>query len=79
MKITCDVIQDLMPSYVDGILSEDSRELVEEHLKSCKECQKMLEIMQADQEKEKNQPGHGQDYHSSRGRDPDIDCGSGRL
>ena len=23
MKITCDVIQDLMPSYIDGILSED--------------------------------------------------------
>ena len=22
MKITCDVIQDLMPSYIDGILSE---------------------------------------------------------
>ena len=25
MKITCDVIQDLMPSYIDGILSEDSQ------------------------------------------------------
>ena len=32
MKITCDVIQDLMPSYIDGILSEDSRALVEEHM-----------------------------------------------
>lgn len=76
MKITCDVIQDLMPSYVDGILSEDSRELVEEHLKSCKECQKMLEIMQADQEKEKNQPGHGQNTCFKCGETENKNTGS---
>ena len=35
MKITCDVIQDLMPSYIDGILSEDSKALVEEHMGTC--------------------------------------------
>ena len=45
MKITCDVIQDLMPSYIDGILSEDSKALVEEHMGTCQECRKMLEIM----------------------------------
>ena len=42
MRITCDVIQDLMPSYVDGILSEDSQALVKEHMEACKECRKML-------------------------------------
>ena len=45
MRITCDVIQDLMPSYVDGILSEDSQALVKEHMEACKECRKMLEII----------------------------------
>ena len=55
MKITCDVIQDLMPSYVDGILSEDSRALVEEHMGTCQECRKMLEIMKEEQGKEQNQ------------------------
>ena len=53
MKITCDVIQDLMPSYIDGILSEDSQALVEEHMKNCQECRKMLEIMKEEQGKEK--------------------------
>lgn len=24
MKITCDIINDLLPSYVDGVCSEDS-------------------------------------------------------
>ena len=55
MKITCDVIQDLMPSYIDGILSEDSQTLVEEHMKNCQECRKMLEIMKEEQGKEQNQ------------------------
>lgn len=55
MKITCDVIQDLMPSYIDGILSEDSRALVEEHMGTCQECRKMLEIMKEEQGKEQNQ------------------------
>lgn len=52
MKITCDVIQDLMPSYIDGILSEDSKVLVEEHMGTCQECRKMLEIMKEEQRKE---------------------------
>ena len=55
MKITCDVIQDLMPSYVDGILSEDSQALVKEHIEACKECRKMLEIMKEEQGKEQAQ------------------------
>lgn len=55
MRITCDVIQDLMPSYVDGILSEDSQALVKEHMESCKECRKMLEIMKEEQGKEQAQ------------------------
>ena len=55
MRITCDVIQDLMPSYVDGILSEDSQALVKEHMEACKECRKMLEIMKEEQGKEQAQ------------------------
>ena len=55
MRITCDVIQDLMPSYVDGILSEDSQALVKEHIEACKECRKMLEIMKEEQGKEQAQ------------------------
>lgn len=44
-KITCNVIRDLMPLYVDDVLSEDTKELVDEHLKSCKQCQTELEKM----------------------------------
>ena len=43
MKISCDVIEDLLPLYIDDMVSEDSRQLVEEHLKECTTCQKMME------------------------------------
>lgn len=39
MKVTCKVIQDLLPLYVDGVCSPDTAALVEEHLKDCEACQ----------------------------------------
>ncbi len=50
MKITCDVIQDLLPLYVDDILSRDSRHLVENHLEACDSCQNVLEELQTEQQ-----------------------------
>ena len=43
MKISCNIIEDLLPLYVEDAVSEDSRQLVEEHLKECVSCRKMLE------------------------------------
>lgn len=37
-KITCSVINDLLPLYTDNVLSSDSRILVEEHMESCQFC-----------------------------------------
>ena len=42
-KISCNVIQDIMPLYVDEIVSEDTKKLVEEHLKECEDCRKEME------------------------------------
>ncbi|MCL1702648.1 zf-HC2 domain-containing protein [Lysinibacillus sp. Bpr_S20] len=44
----CNVIKDLLPSYVDGICSEDTVEIVEDHLRNCKECKTHLTMMQTD-------------------------------
>lgn len=41
----CEVIRDLLPSYVDGLCSARSRELVEEHLADCPECARAAEAM----------------------------------
>lgn len=37
-KVTCDVIKDLIPLYVDDVLSEDSKKIVDEHLEGCAGC-----------------------------------------
>jgi hypothetical protein len=38
MKIKCAVIEDLLPLYIDEVCSEESKILVEEHLKECGLC-----------------------------------------
>lgn len=47
MKLNCEVIQDLLPLYEDGVCSPESRKLVEEHLKTCKACQALRQSAQA--------------------------------
>lgn len=48
MKLTCKVIEDILPLYYDGICSEDSAALVEEHLKECSHCSQLLSDLGAD-------------------------------
>ena len=38
MNLTCDMVQDLLPLYKDGLASEDSAKAIREHLRSCKSC-----------------------------------------
>lgn len=36
----CEIIRDLMPSYIDGITSEESRQEIRKHLEECSDCRK---------------------------------------
>ena len=42
MKLSCNVVQDLLPLYHDGICSGESRELVDAHLHECAACKDVL-------------------------------------
>lgn len=44
----CEIIRDLLPSYIDGLTSAESNVLIEEHLNGCAECQEILKEMKAD-------------------------------
>ena len=48
MKNECVLVKDLLFSYNDNFLSNTSKELVEEHLKKCDECKKILEEIKQD-------------------------------
>lgn len=44
-KIPCDLIQDLMPLYIDGLTSEVTGAQIQEHLQICADCRKKYEMM----------------------------------
>ena len=46
MKISCNVIRDLLPLYAEDLASEDTRSLVDEHLCDCEDCAKALNSME---------------------------------
>ena len=46
--MNCEVIRDLLILYADNCCSEESKALVEEHLKSCPDCRKALSDMNAE-------------------------------
>ncbi len=44
-QISCHIIRDLIPLYVDNVVSEDTKEMVERHLDCCEECKKEVGLM----------------------------------
>ena len=38
MKNECSIIRDILPLYVENMVSEDTSEFVKEHLESCPAC-----------------------------------------
>ncbi len=41
----CNVVKDLIPLYIDGCCSEESKKLVKEHIQCCDGCKKLLADM----------------------------------
>jgi len=44
-EIKCTIIQDILPLYIDGVVSQDTKEMVDQHLQHCEKCQKEYETM----------------------------------
>lgn len=47
-KTECEIVQDLLLGYVDNVLNAESKKLVEKHLLQCSNCQKRLEEIKKD-------------------------------
>ncbi|MCR1897486.1 zf-HC2 domain-containing protein [Irregularibacter muris] len=45
MKASCEIIKDLLPLYHDEVCSNDSKTMIEEHLKDCDSCKAELQAM----------------------------------
>ena len=55
-KNDCDIVQDLLPLYLDGCCHPGSRALVEEHLNHCDTCRKVWEEMSGELPKPEEVP-----------------------
>lgn len=42
----CNIVKDLIPLYIDGCCSDESKQLVEKHTKNCESCKALLTEMQ---------------------------------
>lgn len=58
-KLACEIVRDLLPLYVDKMVSDVSQRSVEEHLKQCADCNEIYRNMAFDL-KEENQPSEVQ-------------------
>lgn len=48
-KIDCRVVQDLLVLYIDDLVSEESKKILEEHLEKCEECKMYLNLISQDE------------------------------
>lgn len=46
MKIPCNTILDLIPLVKDGVASEDSTSIVQEHIKNCQDCKAEFDLFE---------------------------------
>ena len=45
--MNCSIVKDLIPLHIDRCCSEESKQLVEKHIKECAECKKVFEDMKS--------------------------------
>lgn len=61
-KIPCEVIQDLFPSYLDGLTSDVTKKVIEEHIANCVPCSAVLNRMKTPEEPAGTQTSKEIDY-----------------
>lgn len=56
MKLSCDIYEDLLLLFEDGLCSEDTKKLVEEHLAECERCSSYLKKIRLPEEMTQEEP-----------------------
>ena len=48
----CSIIKDLIPNYIEDLVSDETKEVMENHINTCNECRQILQMAQKEQKKE---------------------------
>lgn len=62
MKDKCNIVKDLLPSYIDGLTSRESNEFIKEHIKTCNDCKEEINKYKSIEIKEKEETLKSIDY-----------------
>ncbi|MDD2955291.1 MAG: zf-HC2 domain-containing protein [Oscillospiraceae bacterium] len=57
--LPCEIVQDLLPNYVEGLTGENTAESVRTHLEDCESCRAQWEAMKAPYQEPKAENGDG--------------------
>lgn len=55
IKNECDIVRDLFPNYIENQVNDGTKEFVDNHLKECKNCAKLLDSIKKEDSKEDTQ------------------------
>ena len=42
MKKECEIVRDLLPNYIENLVGTQTKDFINDHLKTCLECNKIL-------------------------------------
>ncbi len=56
-NLSCAIVRDLLPSYVDGLTSDETAKAVESHIADCQECANALRLMKEPEPSRPNAAG----------------------
>lgn len=45
IELKCEIVQDLLPMYVEDLVSEETKKMITSHLEECKDCQSVYSRM----------------------------------
>ncbi|MDG0791191.1 zf-HC2 domain-containing protein [Cohnella ginsengisoli] len=55
-RLNCEIVQDLLPNYIEGLTGESTNKSIQAHLADCENCRKALEQMTRDTQGIKGAP-----------------------
>ncbi len=61
MKISCEIIKDLLPLYIDDVCSMESKIAIQNHLSECEDCRKYFDTMKSGESYEEKNNDNSED------------------
>ena len=78
-ELSCEVVQDLLPSYVDGLTSEVTNKSIESHIQNCTSCSEIFNRMKQPEISEMTMQKQDIDFLKKRGQKQDCILWWGQL